>query len=66
MGEGCERVEGFKVEVWTGYDEEDARVRAEGRNEKGKEREKKERVLVGDREKRIFIRVEILKMSCCS
>jgi hypothetical protein len=51
---------GIKVEVWTEYDEKDAAERAQGRKKKGEEWEKEERFFTGDRERRIFFRVEIV------
>ncbi|KAI1386458.1 uncharacterized protein F4822DRAFT_410117 [Hypoxylon trugodes] len=51
---------GLKVNVWTEYDEDEARERAEGRKAKGDEWEKKERFFAGDKERRIFFRVDVL------
>lgn len=51
---------GVEVAVWTEYDEAEAKERAEGRNEKGEEWEKTERFFTGNRERRIFFRVEIV------
>lgn len=51
---------GLEVAVWTEYDEAEATERAKGRKEKGEEWERTERFLTGDREKRIFFRVEIV------
>lgn len=42
---------GAKVSIWTDYDEDDAKRRAEG---------KEERFFAGDRERRIFFRVELV------
>ncbi|KAH6658760.1 hypothetical protein BKA67DRAFT_689797 [Truncatella angustata] len=51
---------GLSVNVWTEYDENEARKRAEGRKEKGEEWEKKGRFFAGNKERRIFFRVEII------
>lgn len=60
MWETAAKAEGFSVNVWTEYDEDEARKRAAGRKERGEEWEKKERFFVGERERRIFFRVEII------
>lgn len=51
---------GVEVAVWTEYDEAEAKERAEGRTQKGEEWEKTERFFAGNRERRIFFRVEIV------
>ncbi|KAF2867061.1 hypothetical protein BDV95DRAFT_631234 [Massariosphaeria phaeospora] len=48
------------VQVWTGYDEDEARHRADSRAEKGEEWERKERFFVGERERRIFFHVDVV------
>ncbi|KAI1128659.1 hypothetical protein F5Y10DRAFT_264850 [Nemania abortiva] len=49
---------GIKVIVWTAYDEDEAKERAAGRMEKGEGWEKKERFFTGERERRIFFRID--------
>lgn len=51
---------GVDVVVWTEYDEDEAKERAAGRNEKGEGWEKKERFFVGENERRIFFRVDFV------
>jgi hypothetical protein len=46
------------VKLWTEYDEEEAEQRAKGIREKGEGWEKQERFFTGDRERRIFFKVE--------
>jgi hypothetical protein len=60
MWERVARSAGTKVEVWAEYDNEEAAQRARGREEKGEDWEKGERYFVGERERRIFFRVEIV------
>lgn len=60
MWEKAAKALDVKVDVWTEYDEDEARQRAEGRREKGEEWEKEQRFFTGDRERRIFFRVEIV------
>jgi hypothetical protein len=58
MWERAAEAVGVKVVVWTGYDEKEARQRVEGRKQKGEEWEKQERFFAGDKERRIFFRVQ--------
>ncbi|KAI1775306.1 hypothetical protein F4818DRAFT_46075 [Hypoxylon cercidicola] len=51
---------GLKVNVWAEYDEDEAKRRAEGRKEKGEEWEKKERTFVGQDERWILFRVDVI------
>jgi hypothetical protein len=60
MWERVARSAGMEVQVWTAYDEQDAAERARGREAKGEEWEKSERFFIGDGERRIFFRVEIV------
>jgi hypothetical protein len=53
----------IKVQIWTEYDEKDAAERAEGRKSKSEEWEKSERVFTGDKERRMFFRIEIVLAS---
>ncbi|PVI02563.1 hypothetical protein DM02DRAFT_522580 [Periconia macrospinosa] len=58
LWESAAKAVGIEVKVWTEYDEAEAEERAKGRKEKGEDWEKKERFFTGDRERRIFFRVE--------
>lgn len=58
MWERAAKAVGISLNVWSDYDADEARERAEGRKEKGEEWEKRERHFVGDRERKIFFRVE--------
>jgi hypothetical protein len=58
MWEKAAKAVGFEVKVWTEYDEEEAEQRAKGIREKGEGWEKQERFFTGDRERRIFFKVE--------
>jgi hypothetical protein len=60
MWEKVAKSAGMKVQVWAEYDEKDAAERAQGRKEKGEEWEKSERFFTGDKERRLFFRVEIV------
>ncbi|KAL7627942.1 hypothetical protein AAE478_002137 [Parahypoxylon ruwenzoriense] len=51
---------GLEVNVWTEYDEDEARERAERRKEKGEEWEKKEMFFPGEKERKIFFRVDVI------
>lgn len=58
--ENAAKAAGLQVRVWADYDEDEARERARGRADKGEEWETKERFFAGDKERRIFFRVEIV------
>jgi hypothetical protein len=60
MWERVARSAGIKVDIWADYDEKDAAERTQGRKEKGEGWEKRERFFVGERERRIFFRVELV------
>lgn len=60
MWERAAKAVGATVKVWTGYDEAEAEERARGRKEKGESWEKEERFFTGERERRIFFKVNRL------
>ncbi|KAI2626749.1 hypothetical protein GGR54DRAFT_592098 [Hypoxylon sp. NC1633] len=58
--EKATKVVGLTVNVWTEYDEDDVKRRAEGQKQTGEEWEQKARFFAGERERRIFFRVEVI------
>jgi len=58
--EKAAKAAGIDVLVWAEYDDDEARERAAGRKEKGEDWEKRERFFAGDKERRIFFRVDVI------